>query len=234
MRIKLFFLALAMLTLQLFAGTGQAALSKYAIRTTSLNTYGDVSPRVGILTTAQDTPSGTVVIDNDGGSGFPMLRKYKTVVGGGKLGTTVDLPGLSGFIFLRSKTTGGPADVQTGTGDIAADIEWGFIDSWTVAGGQFCRSIPSFVCGRADRVHDETVPPRLVSAKFDHHEWHFHPTGFRADPWISFTGTTDGNYQTIVRGAMRQDGTVPALPLVGIGAIGLSVVAMGLATLRRR
>ena len=38
----------------------------------------------------------------------------------------------------------------------------------------------------------------------------------------------------IVRGALSQDATVPALPLFGIGAVGVSVLAMGVATLRKR
>ena len=37
-----------------------------------------------------------------------------------------------------------------------------------------------------------------------------------------------------LRGEKVNDGTVPALPLLGIGAIGVSVFAVGIASIRRR
>ena len=38
----------------------------------------------------------------------------------------------------------------------------------------------------------------------------------------------------LMRGAEIADGTVPVLPLFGIGAVGVGVFAMGVASLRRR
>lgn len=234
MTYKLLLALLVTLTVQAFGTSSQAVLSRYAIRTTNLTQYGDVSPSIGVTPPTPGTPAGTAVVDNDGGSGSPLLKRY-TQVAGGSAGTTVDLPGLSGFIFLKDKTIQGPSEDQTGAGDIGNTIEWGFVDSWSVSGGQFCHSVPSFVCDRATREDLSTVPPALISPLFDFNSWAFHPTGYRAvGGYISFTGTTDGNTQTFSRGALMPNGTVPALPLLGIGAIGISIIAMGMAGLRRK
>ena len=39
---------------------------------------------------------------------------------------------------------------------------------------------------------------------------------------------------TIAHGSVETSGQVPALPLLGIGAVGVSVIAMGMASLRKR
>ena len=228
------------LTLLLGAFASHAALSKYRVRTTNLTEYNFNSPLIEIMTGQPHSgdPFGTALIDNDGGSGSPALQKF-VLVSGGLLGTTVDLPGLSGFIYIKQGSKEFPLPNQIGTGQVASTIEWGVTTGWTITGGSFCNAVPSYICDSAMRADDETVPPPFTSSKYDIGEWRFHGTGFRGDPRLVQTNTRAaqgglGNFQSIPRGVKRQDGTVPALPFIGMLAVGASVVAMGIATLRQR
>ncbi len=74
MRFRLFLASL--LTLLVGVSVSHAALTKYAVRTTNLTEYNFNSPVIEIMTGEPDaSPSSTAVIDNDGGSGFPILTK---------------------------------------------------------------------------------------------------------------------------------------------------------------
>ena len=151
-------------------------------------------------------------------------------------GTTVDIPGLSGFIWVKQQATMGPIAVETGTGDISLTIEWGDISTWTAKGGTYCNSEPTTICDTAFFAQDDTVPTPITSNRYLWHVWAFHGTGFRAEPFIARTTDNQsiGNSMTIGRGNVGPDATVPALPLLGIGAVGVSVIAMGMASLRKR
>ena len=156
--------------------------------------------------------------------------------GGSSLGQTFDVPALSGFIWVKDRSQERMDQRHTGTGIVADSIEWGDADGWTIVGGAFCHSVPASVCDLASRQDSETVLPPFISSHYDVHSWTFHGTGFRGDPRLTFTQTAGsfGNSQTVPRGALAQSGTVPSLPLVGLGAIGISVIAMGIASLRGR
>ena len=79
-------------------------------------------------------------------------------------------------------------------------------------------------------------PVVLLSTNYDVGTWPFHGTGFlHPEGYINRTGTVNlGNLVVFWRGKDLNDGTVPALPLLGIGAVGVSVFAMGIASIRRR
>lgn len=215
----------------LCATSTQGALKKYEVRSVGIQEFEDTSPQINIQ---PGQGIGTAVVDNDGGSGNPLLKKLALI--GAGAGQTVDLPGLSGFIYLKTRSKSGPAPNQTGTGDVSSAIDWGIVTGWTITGGSFCNSVPATICDRAMIQDDETVPPALISNRFDLHEWTFHGTGFTSIPFLSFTsnnGVTFGNTQTWLRGPLSQDGTVPALPLLGIAIVGMSVVTLGIAAVRR-
>ncbi len=235
MRIRLFIVSLAMVLLG--AWGSQAALHRYNLRTTTLIEYNTTSPRLEILTgNPHQTASGRVMIEaNKNFPNNPVLRAYRTGRGGGS-GTTVNLPGLSGFIWVKGNATGGPTGPETGTGTLADTIDWGDISTWTVKGGTFCNSVPITICTTAQFEQDNTIETPVVSDRYLWHVWTFHGTGFRADAYIARTtnNTSIGNSMTITRGEVETSGQVPALPLLGIGAVGVSVIAMGMASLRKR
>ena len=219
----------------------QAALKKYAVRSLSLAQFDDSSPAVEMYgrdsppAKGGSTPSSVVTIDETGAD--PVLKRMVWITGGG--GETIIVPTLSGgFIWINTESTQGPSPDQVGTGSTSSSITWGDVAGWTITGGTFCHAAPSYVCSFALVAHDATADPPFNSTHYDIGTWTFHGTGFTANTeagWIYFTSTSGiGNQMILLRGAQRQDGTVPALPLLGIGAVGVSVLAMGVASVRRR
>jgi hypothetical protein len=82
---------------------------------------------------------------------------------------------------------------------------------------------------------EETTEPRYNSEFYDLGTWSFHGTGFTAVPFVgSYFSSDVGNQTYWVRGFEKRDGTVPALPLVGVIVLGLSLVAGGVAASGRR
>lgn len=231
-RLRVFLAGLGILGL--IAPPADAALKKYALHGPSLIHYDNTSPEVSTVD-SQHNPGEVVLIDETGPS--PVLKKLLSVAGSlDNTGVTVVVPQLSGgFIFIRQRSSAGPAPDQSGTGSTASSINWGNVTGWTLTGGTFCHAIPSYICNLAARVELETVPPPLNSTNYDFGTWTFHGTGFSLGEYISRTSTdATGNSQVVFRGSLRADGTVPALPLLGIGAVGISVIAMGAASARRR
>lgn len=230
-QLRIYFLAIALVLMG--SVSADAALSRYGVRASSILAYSGTSPELDFLTTNARQGS-RAVIDDDGGSGSPTLQKLVRAVGG--VSRTTSVPALSGFIWTKSGTREGPTTDQLGAGSVGGSIAWGFMDSWAISGGQFCNSVPSSICDLATREDDETVAPTLLSSKYDMHSWNFHGTGFVAEPYIEQTSKVNnfGNIQIILRGPLDPNGTVPALPLVGIGAVGLSVFAMGVSFLKKR
>ncbi len=83
MRARLFLVSLATLFLASFSA--EAALSKYTIRATTLIEYNNSSPVIDILTGEPEGDSpGIVLIDNDGGSGSPILLKWTQILDGSR------------------------------------------------------------------------------------------------------------------------------------------------------
>ena len=206
-----------------------AALKKYDMQLVALLQFIAASPEVE-RELGSGNPSLSVI---DESAADPVLRKFLII---SQNAQTVVLPDLSGgFVFFTVKQLDGPSNNQTGTGSTASSITWGNLSGWTITGGSWCHSVPSYICLLGPGgVGDDTVDPILESTHFDVGTWTFHGTGFRATPYVAFTTDTAGNSLHIWRGALAQDGTVPALPLVGVGAVGASLIAMGWSALRRR
>ena len=124
----------------------------------------------------------------------------------------------------------------TGSTTDGSAINWGQVSGWTTSGGTWCNANPTYVCDLAQVGLNNTIPSQLVSTNYDWSisPWTFHGTGFTSVGFLVRTSTDNlGNQTNIWRGGENQDGTVPAIPLIGIGAVGLSVFMMGLAGMRR-
>ena len=100
--------------------------------------------------------------------------------------------------------------------------------NWTTGGGQFCLSSPTAVCGQAGFAHGMTVVPVLTSSTFDLGTWSFNATG-DYEGTIFYNRTNNGglsNTNTIYRGTFV-GAAIPALPLVGFGALAVSLAVLG-------
>ena len=75
-----------------------------------------------------------------------------------------------------------------------------------------------------------------MSTNYNYTAWTFHTTGFnQPEPYVQRTAITSiGNGVVALRGQLAQTGAVPALPFLAIAVIGLSVVAAGVSSIRRR
>ena len=235
-RLKLFLISLGIVALA--APGASAALKKYSVNRRTLTQYEGVSPSIEYISGNVEPFLGVGLIDESGPE--PILQKLIMVTGGGG-GRTVLVPSLTnGFIFINSFSGEGPSGGQTGTGSGTADgqsINWGNLSGWTISGGTFCHSVPSYICDYAVAEDLGTVSGAFLSNNYDIGTWTFHGTGFlQPGGYINRTNTTvnDGNSMFFIYGANDNDGTVPALPLLGIGAVGVSVFAMGVASIRRR
>lgn len=225
---------LASLGMTAFVGQpADAALQKYTYITSNVSQYLSESPKYSQLDKASSGRSVALVADASGPN--PVLKKYKGQIFG--IGVTLVLPALSGgFIFVSQASSGGYAGDQTGSGATASSINWGNLTGSTTSGATWCHSIPSYICPLANRVDLATTAAPNVSTNYDYGTWTFHGTGFTMiDGLIAGTGRTNpGNRRARTRGFPSNDGTVPAIPLLGISALGASVIAMSAAAMRRK
>lgn len=224
-------LLIALTLTALCTPAAQAVLRRFEVRQLQVSQFDQLSPFPDFIKTPGE---GTSVIDNDGGSGAPIVKRLQIVEGGGT--TTSDLPGLSGFIWFNPRTVEGPAAAHTGAGDVTSTIDWGDVTGWTLTGGIWCHSVPSSICDLGVAIDNETVPAPLLSSHYDIEGWIFHGTGFT--PTAAYVSRTAimglGNLVVFLRGTEAQNGTVPALPLIGVVTAGASIIAAGLAAMRRR
>ena len=155
----------------------------------------------------------------------------------------LDLLGVYGpgaFVFIDGIVIAQPNAGQTGVGSTSpgSSVDWGVIGGCVRSGCTFCTSSPATICTAGVQVpHGITVPtPPAQSPTYDLGTWSFDAEGDMeaATPYIFFTsngGTSNGQY--LLRGAFV-GGSVPALPLVGAGALAIALAVVGVrAGLRR-
>jgi hypothetical protein len=165
-----------------------------------------------------------------------VLKKLKLVF---QSAGTVNAPGLAGFIFLSRATVEGPRKGLsfTGVGSTATSIAWGLVTGWTVTGGFWCHSSPTFICTYASGSELATVDPIFTSPLFDLGTWTFHGTGFTSRPFVWFVpppaNMSTGNASYHLRGRLAA-GLVPALPVVGVALLGAGLLFAGAHISRRR
>lgn len=224
-------------------GGASAALKKFTLAVRTQVSDPDVSPNPDSGVPRIYVENSVALIDAGGGPN-PVLRRFVRAV---DQTTTVDVPSLSIAIFVSSnfrdgpdvldQIHGNPVAAFTGTGNTAAGttIRWGVVTGWTHTGSNWCNSNPAVVCSLAMLMDEATAEPRFNSEFYDLGTWNFHGTGFTAFPFInSYSTNSFGNTALWVRGFRTRDGTVPALPLLGIATLGASLVAGGVAALSRK
>jgi hypothetical protein len=204
--------------------------------TVAINLCPPVQTTLGVL-------SGFVEL-NDDGAGTVTLNDVEIVYTnfvnyGPELLTEVFGPG--GFIFIDAGTTTKISSAQTsntsGIGTFGSSgtapgqaTEWGVLTGWFQAAGfQYCESSPTAICDQNGFAHGATIFPVLPSDTYDLGTWSFDAAGDyqAADAYIQRTGNgglTNSSY--LLRGAF-QGASLPALPLVGFGALTLGLVVIG-------
>ena len=232
MRSKNLFLTLAATAASVaVAYPAGAILRNYGVRWATISQFNSSSPSPNNYVSGNDgtgDPPANAVVD-DTGSGNPVLRKFLLF---NETLQTVDVPNLSGFIYLSSITNQGPKKGLnfTGTGSTNTSIAWGTITGWTVTGGFWCHSVPSNICTYARGKDLVTGDPAFDSSFYDLGTWNFHHTGFTSIPWVhqkaSPATMSVGNSAYFVRGRIR-GGLVPALPVLGVALLGASLLFAG-------
>ena len=199
--------------------------SDFILRSPNLSPSVQGSP--GLLTFLE------VVVDDDT-AGTVDVNEFLL---GNVASTTTNLTGFAGpgsFIFTRSVNTYSPSDtnflggVSGDTSPVGTGIDWGLLTGWSSSGGFFCNSSPPFVCTFAGRAEDMTIPGFIPSSTYDIGTWSFDASGdFLATPYIN--QTTNGgvsNSMWLLRGKLF-GATLPALPLLGFGALAVSLLVIG-------
>jgi len=179
-----------------------------------------------------DTGGGTVTI-----AGWNQHRIVTTNLGPSQLGSVF---GPGSYVFVDSRTTLSPALGQTGVGGTnpGGSVDWGVLGGWSSTGAAFCVASPQTICTSGAQIpHGQTTPvPPINSPTYDLGTWAFDASGdFQAVSnyiWGTFNGGVS-NAQMLLRGSFV-GGAVPALPLVGAGALAVGLAIAGARSAMRR
>lgn len=230
----------------LSASPAAAALQKFRLNRVGIGSGPNVTPNPDPIAHGMTGPGiepDSVVLVNSFAGPNPRLVKINDIT---DRTVTVLVPGLQTNIFVSVNqregagtaifgSGGGSSPVFTGSGNTATQIRWGTITGWTVSGRWWCNSAPAIVCSLAMLIDQQTTQARYNSAFYDLGTWNFHGTGFRSLPFIHSYNTNDfGNFEWQYQGSTRRDGTVPALPIVGLTLLGGGLLVGGVAAMRRR
>ena len=235
MRFKLLFPSLAAILAVAFPAG--AVIRHYNLSWSTLAEFNSTNPPLnkypGDGGGAQSTSAGFV---DDTGGGSPVLKKLLLVQ---ENSTTVDVPGLQGFIYLSMVSEQGPkAGLSfTGTGGTTSTIRWGLVTGWTTTGTFFCHSFPLVICTFAGGSDLATVGAMFNSSFYDLGTWTFHGTGFTAVPYVQMRAGPEsssvGNQQIHLKGRLAA-GLVPAIPVLGVALLGASLLFAGARLSRKR
>ena len=140
-----------------------------------------------------------------------------------------------GYIYTRGRTTFSWAAGQTAPGDTTTAIDWGVLSGFGATGEAFCRSTPPFVCTFSQRTEDASQPSPIGSTTYDIGTWNFDAAGdFEATPYYDQTNNGGiGNSSYTLRAAFVGS-SLPALPLVGFGALAIGLAVVGARTAMKR
>jgi len=156
--------------------------------------------------------------------------------------TTLNTTGFMGsppgsYLYVRNAGTTTVAGGQSGVGssDPSGQVDWGVLTGWSATGDDFCRSTPPIVCTYISRIEDGSQSFPLPSSTYDLGTWTFDAAGdFEGSPYIQ--GTQEGGVSNTVlwnRGFFK-GASLPALPIVGFGALAAALaVAGGRAAMRK-
>jgi len=206
---------------------------------------------LGLASSAQAVVTIVTTIDglegyrrlNDDGLGTVTLDEFVSVADnitdiGPDLLITVFGPGA--FIFIDNTATtsitsthpsnssgiGAHGPSGTAPGETA---EWGVVSGFVNTGSNFCLSSPVTICNQNGFAHGSTLPTVLPSSTYDLGTWNFDAEGdLLAETWY-LTRTSNGglsNNHVLVSGNFVGS-ALPALPLIGFGALALSLAVLG-------
>jgi hypothetical protein len=248
MRSSLLFTVAAAL---LLAGSAQAAVKFYDASMEN-GTPGDTRVNTNNLCPpTQTTPGileGRYMLTDDGLGTVTMefsLEIDNLLDLSAESGQLISLFGPGAFIFSLSgatrtisppavsNTTGvgahGPSSTSPGS-----STEWGLISGWAITGFVFCLSSPTTICTDNVAPHGSTAGPVLNSATYDLGTWNFDSAGdMQAANWFINTTNNGGltNSEQLIRGAFH-GASLPALPLIGFGALACALLVIGGRALR--
>jgi hypothetical protein len=113
--------------------------------------------------------------------------------------------------------------------------EWGLISGWLITGVNFCVSSPVDICNENGLAHGATIPNVLPSDTYDLGTWNFDSVGnLAADIYIERTSNGGITNQGLILRAAFQGASLPALPLVGFGALAAGLAVVGVRALSGR
>ena len=230
-----------------YAGSAQAGV-KFYNQTTEGGTPGD-QRRISInicppITTSLGRTDGGFIHLTDDGTGTVTMNDVSFVADaftdlGPDILTSVFGPG--GFIFIDSKLTRnllaetnisntsgvgphGPSSTAPGS-----TTEWGIIDSWNITGENFCLSSPVTICNQNGFAHGGTIGNILPSDTYNLGTWNFDSIGdLEAETWYVSRTSNGGlsNNHDLPKAAFV-GASLPALPLIGFGALALGLTVIG-------
>jgi hypothetical protein len=147
--------------------------------------------------------------------------------------------GPGAFFFLQqNKSTTIAAPASSNTSGVGAhgpsgtapgeSVEWGIVSGFEVTGFTFCISSPVDACNENNFSHGSTIPAAVNSTTYDLGTWSFDAVGdLNASPYIEVTSTGGQTNNTVVIQGTFHGANLPALPLVGFGALAVALAAIG-------
>ena len=145
--------------------------------------------------------------------------------------------GPGAFFFATQRRTDRPADGHTGTGSTApgGTVSWGVLSGWTTTGLSHCIASPAATCSNNGFLHGVTVSAGTQSPTYDLGTWTFDAQGdYQAGAFVQRTANGgESNIQWLLRGT-HVGASVPALPVIGAGALAAALLASGLRAATRR
>lgn len=171
------------------------------------------------LTILTDPGGGTVTLDS-----LSIQQKLTFNV------DTTAVFGPGAFFFATQVQTDTPLEGQTGTGNTSpsGSVSWGVLAGWSSTGLSHCIASPAATCVNNGFLHGSTIPSLTRSPTYDLGTWTFDAEGdFAATAYIEQTANGgESNIQWLLRGAYVGP-SVPALPLIGLGALAAAVLVGG-------
>ena len=243
---RIFQILVAVLVLSL-AGSAQAVVKFYSSDPDN-GTPGNTS-RISIdlcppFISTPDSVGGFTKLTDDEAGTVELTEWVLCCAGSGLTDISGDILvpifGPGAFIFVQSNGTtsisspasssdgagpGAPASTTASTGSIA----WGVVTGFVTTGTNFCLSSPVEICNQNGLAHGLTIGNILPSTTYNLGTWVFTAVGDIEAAAQYITRTTNGglsNNGNVIQAALH-GGAIPALPLVGFGALALSLAAIG-------
>jgi hypothetical protein len=246
MRLQLLLQALLIAaTTVLLVGPAQAAVKSFdssADNGTPGDFLGNSTNSCPPVTVREDFLQGSVELEDDGLGTVTMNAIAIVIDNLVNLGpeNLVQVFGPGAFVFIEtrqtesisaarvSNSTGVGAHGPSGTAP-GETTEWGVVSNWQTTGQLFCVASPVAICNNGGFSHGATAAPELTSDTFDLGTWTFDSVGDYATDTPHIVRTSNGGLQNNrydMRGAFM-GASLPALPLVGFGALALSIALIG-------